>query len=204
MNKRSLDFYFDFMSPYSYLAFQRLSGICSRFSLTLRPRVVDLPSLKLLAGNTGPANVNIPIKIRYLGTDLERWAQKYGVPLIFPKSLKTGAINRAYIKAQEEGVGPVFIQQAFDQVWGRGGDPEDPAMLELLESAVGRDPRSFLAYAASDLAKARLKAETATAHEAGVFGVPTMVVNDQMWWGNDRLSFLENALNQTLVENPKI
>ena len=196
MNKRPLDFYFDFMSPFAYLAFQKLPGICEEYGLELRPHIVDLPKLKLLAGNTGPANVTIPTKIRYLKTDLDRWATRYGVPLAFPKSLDTGAINRAFFRAADKGVDQEFIRLAWNEIWGKGGDPADPAMLEGLATALGWDPKELAAWVASDEAVARLQASTEAAHEAGVFGTPIMVVGNQMWWGNDRLAFMEEALSQ--------
>ena len=196
MSNRALDFYFDFMSPFAYLAFQKLPGICERYGLELRPHVVDLPKLKLLAGNTGPANVAIPTKFRYLKTDLDRWAGRYGVPLKFPKSLDTGALNRSFLHAHDAGKGPDFIRLAWDGVWGKGGDPTDPALLDDLASTCGLNPEELAAWTASEEAFARLKTATQAAHEAGVFGVPTMIVGDQMWWGNDRLAFMEDALSQ--------
>lgn len=196
MNKPHLDFYFDFLSPFSYLAFQRMPGICERYGLDLRLQVVDLPKLKLLAGNTGPANVTIPTKIRYLAVDLKRWADRYGVPLKFPKSLDTGAVNRAFFHALDKGRPSDFAQAAWEDIWAQGGDPTDPALLADLASACGADPRELAAWAASDEAIARLQAATEAAHEARVFGVPTMLVGDQMWWGNDRLAFMEEALSQ--------
>ncbi|MAS13883.1 MAG: 2-hydroxychromene-2-carboxylate isomerase [Nitratireductor sp.] len=196
MSRRPLDFYFDFMSPFSYLAFRKLPGICERYGLELRAHVVDLPKLKLLAGNTGPANVTIPIKIRYLKTDLQRWAERYGVPLSFPASLDTGALNRAYLHALDQGKANDFIRETWDRLWGKGGDPADPALLAELASACGWDPQELADWAASDAAVERLKAETQAAHDAGVFGVPTMIVDGQMWWGNDRLNFMEETLKK--------
>jgi len=196
MSKPPLDFYFDFMSPFSYLAFQKLPGICDRYGLDLRLHVADLPKLKLLAGNTGPANVTIPIKIRYLRTDLERWAKHYGVPLTFPPTLETGALNRAFFYALDKGNGTDFIRAAWAEVWGKGRDPADPDLLRDLASLHGWVPEELAAWAASGEAIARLKAATEAAHDAGVFGVPTMVAGDQMWWGNDRLAFMEEALSK--------
>lgn len=196
MSARPLDAYFDFMSPFAYLAFQKLPEICERYGLELRPHVVDLPALKLLAGNTGPANVTIPTKARYLRADLDRWAARYGVELLSPKSLDTAMLNRAFLRAQEQGQATAFIGAVCEGIWGKGGDPADPALLEAAAAACGLDPQDLAAWAASEEAVARLAAETRAAHDAGVFGVPTMVVGDRMWWGNDRLAFMEDALSQ--------
>ncbi|PTQ65073.1 2-hydroxychromene-2-carboxylate isomerase [Celeribacter persicus] len=196
MSRQPLDFYFDFMSPFSYLAYQKLPEICERYDLELRPHVVDLPKLKLLAGNTGPANVTIPTKIRYLKTDLQRWAERYGVPLTFPTSLQTDALNRAFLYACDKGREGDFMPRVWTEIWGKGGDPEDPALLAELAAEFGWDPEDLAAWTASDAAIARLKAETRAAHEAGVFGAPIMIVGDQMWWGNDRLNFMQDALKE--------
>ncbi|AJE45067.1 2-hydroxychromene-2-carboxylate isomerase [Celeribacter indicus] len=201
MSRRPLDFYFDFMSPFSYLAFQKLPGLCEKYGLELRSHVVDLPKLKLLAGNTGPANVTIPLKARYLRMDLARWASRYGVSLISPKSLETGAVNRAYFFALDRGKGPDFLRAAWDGVWNTGGDPADPALLERLAIACGCKPEELDAWSGSEEAITRLKAATQAAHDAGVFGVPTMVLGDQMWWGNDRLTFMEDALSKGLLSS---
>lgn len=196
MSKRAVDFYFDFMSPFAYLAFGKLPEICARYGLELCPHVVDLPKLKLLAGNTGPPNVTIPTKIRYLKTDLERWASLYDVPLVFPKSLDTGAINRAFFWAMDKGVGRAFIRLAWDEIWGKGGNPADPAMLVGIAKAFDFDVPALTRWVASDEAATRLQSSTEDAHEAGVFGTPIMVIGDQMWWGNDRLTFMEEALRK--------
>ena len=201
MSKRDLHFYFDFMSPFAYLAFGRLPGICERYGLELIPHVVDLPKLKLLAGNTGPANVSIPTKIRYLKTDLARWADLYGVPLTFPKSLNTGALNRAFLFALDKGEGKAFMATTWGEVWGKGRDPADPAVLEEQAALHGFDPEELSTWAASDAAIDRLQAATEAAHDAGVFGVPTMVVGDLMWWGNDRLDFMEQSLRKTKFDS---
>ena len=196
MSMRPLHFYFDFMSPFSYLAFAQLPEICERYGLELETHVVDLPKLKLLAGNTAPPNVSIPIKIRYLKTDLERWAKRYQMPLVFPASLDTGALNRAYLYAADKRRPADFIRETFDRLWAQGGDPADPALLADLGSAFGWDPEELAAWTSSQEAIVRLKADTQAASDAGVFGAPTMVVDGQMWWGNDRLTFMREALGK--------
>lgn len=198
MSPSRLDFYFDFMSPFAYLAFQKLPAICQRHGLELVPHAVNLPKLKLLAGNTAPPNVSLPLKIRYLSKDLERWAALYGVPLVFPKSLASERLNKAFFFAQDRGQGEAFIREAWDRVWGRGVDPADPALLGELAGLFGWAADELNAWVDSADAGDRYGSETRTAHEAGVFGTPTMIVGDQMWWGNDRLAFMETALEKGL------
>lgn len=194
MTTRALDFYFDFMSPFAYLAFQKVPGLCRKFGLEFRPHVANLPRLKLLAGNTGPANVTIPLKLRYLRTDLDRWATIYDVPLVFPKSLASEALNKAFLFAADQGEGEAFIRAAWARVWGEGDDPADPALLDELAQRFGWNPSTLATWVASPESANSYDAETHAAHEAGVFGTPTMIIGDEIWWGNDRLAFMEEAL----------
>lgn len=199
MEARHLDFYFDFMSPFAYLAFQKVPGLCREYGLELHLHVANLPKLKTMAGNTGPANVSIPLKIRYLRKDLDRWAATYGVPLTFPKSLASETLNKAFLYAADKDRAEDFVRAAWGRVWGKGDDPADPALLCDLAEAFGWNTVSLSAWVASKDAADRYEASTQAAHEAGVFGVPTMIIGHQMWWGNDRLFFMEDALRKGLL-----
>ncbi|MBB4023881.1 MULTISPECIES: 2-hydroxychromene-2-carboxylate isomerase [Roseobacteraceae] len=198
MTGRHLDFYFDFMSPFAYLAFHKVPGICKQYGLEFRPHVVNLPQLKLMAGNTAPPNVSLPLKIRYLSKDLNRWAEEYGLPLTFPKSLASEKLNKAFLYAMAKGEGEAFIRTAWDRVWGEGADLADPALLDELAKQFGWNPDVLSAWVSSKDATDQYEASTQAAHEAGVFGTPTMIVGDQMWWGNDRITFMERTLQQEL------
>ncbi|MFG1280209.1 2-hydroxychromene-2-carboxylate isomerase [Xanthobacter autotrophicus] len=193
-----LHFYFDFMSPFSYLAFNRVPSIARRHGLGLAFHLVDLPKLKKLAGNTGPANVSIPIKIAYLRKDLDRWAACYGVPLVFPKSLDVAAVNAAAIfvngAVKPERIAR-FVRIAWDEIWGEGADPTDPGIIERAARGIGLDPLPVLNFSRSEAAANELARATEAANAAGVFGAPTMIVGREMWWGNDRLDLMDFALS---------
>lgn len=81
---RTIDFYFDFISPFSYLAYQRLPQLAGKYGYELQYRVADLASLKRLCGNTSPRMAEMPIKLEYSRIDQNRWAQRYGVPIKAP------------------------------------------------------------------------------------------------------------------------
>ncbi|ULQ47775.1 2-hydroxychromene-2-carboxylate isomerase [Flagellatimonas centrodinii] len=191
---RQLDFYFDLMSPFAYLAHQRLPGLAGRYGYTLRYWPIDLPAAKRAAGNSGPPNVKIPVKLRYLKTDLDRWAQRYGVPLIFPPSLDSTLLNKAVFFAIDRDAAEVFVRHAWHAVWGEGSDMSDPALLRTLALALGWDAGEVLDFVYSPEGQARYDASNRGAQERGVFGTPTMMIGDDMWWGNDRLDFLEAFL----------
>jgi 2-hydroxychromene-2-carboxylate isomerase len=194
---KTLDFYFDFMSPFAYLAHHEIPDLARTHDLELRLRVVDLPTLKRLAGNTGPRNVDIPPKIRYLKEDLQRWAKRYGVPLVFPPSLASARLNRSFFFALDRDAAADFMATAWRMVWGEGRDMGDEALFDAIAAQMGWSRAEYLDFTDSAEATARYERFTGAAASRGVFGVPTMIVDDQMWWGNDRIDFLREYLAAT-------
>ncbi|MDX3969221.1 MAG: 2-hydroxychromene-2-carboxylate isomerase [Bradyrhizobium sp.] len=194
MRKQALEFYFDFMSPFAYLAYQVVPTLVREFDLEFKLKVVDLPSVKKAAGNTGPRNVDIPLKIRYLKQDLLRWARRYGVPLNFPPTLESARINKGVFYAQDRGVDGAYCEAAWSMGWGSGGDINGDIELKRIASTMGWNPIEFLEYLVSSDAEDRYRQATVEAEEHGIFGVPTILLGDEMWWGNDRLDFLREYL----------
>lgn len=192
---RRIDYYFDFWSPYAYLASERLAQIAENHGWGIDYRPIDLTRAKLAAGNTGPPNLAIPPKIRYLMTDLKRWAELYGLPLAgVPKGKNTKRINIGALLAQDRGLARDYVCKAYDAVWGQAGDPDSDELLSALAVQLGWNDTEFLNYVGSPEAEARYEAVYDEAVERGVFGVPIMVIGQEMWWGNDRLDFLERFL----------
>ena len=192
---KRIDFYFDFWSPYAYLASKRLAELAEQQGWTIDYRPIDLTRAKLEAGNTGPPNLAIPPKIRYLMTDLKRWAARYGLPFGgVPKSKDTKRINIGALLAQDRGMARDYVREAFDATWGQGCDPSSDELLTALDAMLGWDADEFLGYIGSSDAEERYEAVFKVAVKRGVFGVPIMLVGDEMWWGNDRLDFLGEFL----------
>jgi 2-hydroxychromene-2-carboxylate isomerase len=192
---RRIGYYFDFWSPYAYLASERLANIAEQQGWTIDYRPIDLTRAKLEAGNTGPPNLAIPPKIRYLMTDLKRWAARYGLPIGgVPKGKDTKRINIGALLAQDRGMARDYVREGFDAVWGQAGDPNSDELLTALAAKLGWDAQEFLRYLGSSEAEERYESVFAEAVKRGVFGVPIMTVGDEMWWGNDRLEFLEQFL----------
>lgn len=192
-----LDFYFDFMSPFAYLAHTQLPALAARYGVRLAYHAIDLPAAKLAAGNTAPPNVSIPVKLRYLITDMQRWARRYGVPLAFPKTLKSGRLNRGLYFAIDRGRAEDYVRAAWLPTWGQGGDMDDEALIGGVARSMGWDGAEFLGFIESPEAHERHALDNREAQARGVFGAPTMMLGDQMWWGNDRLGFLEEHLAAT-------
>lgn len=190
-----IDFYFDFLSPYSYLAHCRLPELATGYGYQLAYRPIDLNAAKLAAGNTGPATAQMPKKLRYAVADLTRWAERYGIPLAFAKVPPvTERANKGTYFALDRGQGPAYVGALWDATFGSGGEFNSDEVLSRVARQLGWSAEEFLEYVDSATA-GRLYAEgNRQAQERGVFGSPTMMIGDEMWWGNDRLDFLEEYL----------
>lgn len=196
MISSNLDFYFDFMSPYAYLAHVRLPGIARKFGFDLRYHPLDLVRTKLAAGNNGPSNRAIPRKIAYLKQDFGRWANRYGVPIQTPKSHDSELANLGALVAADEGKVTAYANEIWKHSWGQGGD-FTLADIAIVVDALALPVESFLERLQSQTIRERYERINLDAQARGVFGVPTVMIGEEMWWGNDRLDFLEEYLSTT-------
>lgn len=194
-----IDFYFDFLSPYSYLASLRLRRLRAEFGGEIVFHVVDLAAAKEAIGNTRPAFHLLPRKLRYLKADLARWAARYEAPLVFPDTLahvdlKAAArLNRGFLCAARRGAGEAYLNAAFAALWAERREPSDATLRDVAAKAA-LDPAQIAAAADAPETIAEYARENLEAQARGVFGVPTFIAGDQLFWGNDRLDFLEEYL----------
>ncbi len=195
-----VEFYYDLVSPYSYLARGRLEQICREAGAELVLKPILLGGVHKGSGNRAP--IETPAKARYQVRDIRRWAERYGLPMRFPEPFpfRTLKTMRAAMWCDERGDLEPFTREAFALYWEEGGAPkgleeadEDGPVSEVARR-IGRDPDEVLAGAATPEAKEALKKATTGAVERGVFAAPTFFVGDEMFWGNDRLLFVEEAL----------
>ena len=196
--ERQVDFYFDVVSPYSYLAFGRVERICREAGAELVLRPMLLGAVHNAVGITAP--IEVRSKASYQLRDIQRWAEYYGLPMRFPEPFPFRTLKTMRAAMAGEDLEP-FVREAFALYWEEGGAPkgleeadEDEPVREVARR-IGRDPEEVLEKAASGEAKEALKGATAEALERGVFGAPAFFVGDEMFWGNDRLHFVEAALN---------
>jgi 2-hydroxychromene-2-carboxylate isomerase len=191
----AIDFYLDFVSSFGYLARHRLAEIAARYGETIHYRPVAIFRLRELAGSTGPSNGQIPLKLAYFTKDFTRWADLYGIP-INPNlgGYQTNVLNRAVYLAAERGQADAYVEAAWNCVWRDGLDPAAASTEAGLEQAMGWAVGELAAFANRPDVVDRFNAETEAASARGVFGVPTFFIGDEMWWGNDRLDFLEAYL----------
>lgn len=200
MTARRVEFFFDLVSPYAYLAYGLTSQICEKHGAELVLRPMLLGAVHKAVGLQAP--IEIESKGSYQLRDIDRWAEHYGLPMKFPdpfpfRTLKT---MRAAVALEGEGDLEPFTREAFGLYWEEGGAPkgreeaDENEPLREVARRIGRHPEEVLAKASSGEAKEALKSATAEAVERGVFGAPTFFVGKEMFWGNDRLHFVEEAL----------
>lgn len=190
----TVQFYIDFSSPFTYLAVQKAPEIARRYGRAIECVPVDLAALKLLAGNTAPPTRTMPIKLKYMRLEQQRWAKRYQVPIAVPAFYDPSLLNRGTFYASDRGQAEPYVKYAFHRVWGLGGSMVDAALISDVAKFCKWSPDDFEAFIHSKVAADRLSVSTRSANENGVFGVPTLVTDDEMWWGNDRLDFFEEHL----------
>lgn len=184
-------FNFDYRSPYSYLALTQLSDI----DLSLHP--FDVIDVMNRVGNT-PTTITCKVKGEYAGKDLARWTQRYGVP--FSRNPAMRDINgqrllRATLAIPDGAERRKAVEAIFKAMWGEPAALGSPAeIVALLRSAGVAATATLAEQMDSNELEAALQAANAAAAERGVFGSPSFFVGDEMYFGNDRLEFLREAL----------
>ncbi|CAA9427145.1 MAG: 2-hydroxychromene-2-carboxylate isomerase family protein [uncultured Rubrobacteraceae bacterium] len=200
---KTVEFYYDLVSPYSYLAHREVSRICDEHGAELSLRPMLLGAVHNAVGLQAP--IETEAKARYQAEDIRRWAEHYGLPIDFPDPFpfRTLKSMRAAMFLEDRGELEAFTREAFDLYWEEGGAPkglqesdEDGPVSEAVRR-IGADPDEVLAGASAPGAKEALKTATGEAVERGVFGAPAFFVGDEMFWGNDRLHFVEAALGRS-------
>ena len=193
---QTVEFYFDVGSPAAYLAFKRLPAICEVAGAQLAFKPMLLGGVFQATGNQSP--MNIPAKGRYMVDDLERFARRHGIAFrhnpFFPINTLTLMRMATGLQLREPARLLPYVEAVYRAIWAEGKDMNDPAMVAAVLQGAGFDPQAMLALAAEPEVKERLKAVTQEAVGRGVFGAPTCFVGGQMYWGQDRLDFVQEAL----------
>lgn len=192
---RRFEFFFDFMSPYSYLASLRVPEVARRTGAEVEWKPCYLPGIMKATGNVGP--VSIPTKAMYVFKDMNDWAALLGLrPIVLPDPFPfvAAAADRVAL-VLDASVRPAFVAHLFARIWHDGVSCNEPAILAESLRAVGVSaPEAVLEQAQSQAIRDVLRAHTDDAVARNAFGVPTFYVGEQMFVGNDRLDFVERAL----------
>lgn len=188
------EFFFDFGSPASYLASTQMDGIAKRTGAEIVWRPMLLGGVFKATGNASP--VTVPAKGKWMNADLPRFAKRYGVPYNHNPFFPVNTLLMMRGAAGYEG-SPQFrpyVDAMFKAMWVDAKNMNDMPTAAGVLKAAGFDPAEFMAKAESQGAKDRLKATTEEAVTRGVFGAPTTFVGEDMFFGQDRLDFVEEAL----------
>jgi 2-hydroxychromene-2-carboxylate isomerase len=192
---KTIEFYFDFGSPTAYLAHKRLQQLRQQYEFQLDYRPVLLGGVFKATSNNSP--VAIPAKGKYmLEHDLPRFAALYDVELNFNPHFPINTLNlmRGAIVALQQDYADIYLNSVFNAVWVEGKNMGDPEVVAEALRAAGLDADSVLAASQQPDVKASLIANTENAVARGIFGVPTMFIGQQMFFGQDRFQFVEMAL----------
>lgn len=190
----TLEYFYDYVSPFSYLADSQLAGLKERTGAEIQYRPMLLGGVMKASGNSPPFSV--PAKGKYTGADTVRWAKRYGVQMSpnshFP--VNTVLPMRAALVLGGDQRFPVFHAAIFAGMWNDGLNVGDADVLRVILEKAGFDAGPILERCADQEIKDLLRKNTDQAVERGAFGAPTFFVGDEMFFGNDRLDFVEEAL----------
>ncbi|PKH38163.1 disulfide bond formation protein DsbA [Pseudomonas sp. 43NM1] len=194
---KTVEFFFDLGSPATYLAYTQLPKICAQTDSQLVYKPMLLGGVFKATGNTSPAM--IPAKGRYMFKDLDRYAQRYDVPLKFNPHfpINTLMLMRAVtgMQVRHPERFQAFIDCLFSALWVEGRNLDDPATVAAVLTENGFEPNAVLALTADEHIKTVLKENTEQAVQRGVFGAPSMFIGDELFFGQDRLDFVREALS---------
>jgi 2-hydroxychromene-2-carboxylate isomerase len=189
----SFDFYFDFISPYSFLAHKEIKIIERRESVKIRYKPILLGGLHNLHGIKAPAF--IPAKAKHMVRDCKLIAEKKKIKFKFNSYFPIKSLNlmRGVIVAEEDNYKSYYIDNIFNSVWQDGLNMNDENIIEKVLKNLNVNPKTFLLRSTSSSIKDSLKKRTSEAYEKGVFGAPSFISNNKVFWGQDRIEF---ALNE--------
>ena len=196
MTHKTVEFFFDVGSPTAYLAFTQLPRIAADAGATLAYRPMLLGGVFKATGNASP--VAVPAKGKWMGDDIPRWARRYGVPFAFnphfPINTLTLMRGAAGLQLRQPAALQGYLDAVFHAMWVAPRNLGDAAVLAAVLVAAGLDADALQALTSDPEVKARLVANTEEAVARGVFGAPTCFVGDTLFFGQDRLDFVREAL----------
>lgn len=194
---KSLEFYFDLASPTAYLAHKRLQQLKQQYALEIIYKPMLLGGVFKATGNQSP--ITIPAKAAYLNQhDLPRFAKRYGVTLAFNPFFPINTLNlmRAALACQQLGCFDVYVDIAYQAIWEDGKNMGDLDVVAEVLTAAGLDASAILELSQTPDIKAALITATEEAVARGTFGAPTLFMDGEMFFGQDRLDFIEEALQR--------
>jgi 2-hydroxychromene-2-carboxylate isomerase len=204
MSEKTLEFHLDFGSPTTYLAYTQVPRIAQETGATLVWQPMLLGGVFKATGNASP--VSVPAKGRWMNDDIARWARRWGVPFVFnphfPINTLTLMRGACGLLMRRPGDFRRYVDAVFHAMWVAPRNLGDAGELAAVLTQAGFDAAAFTAMVSDADVKADLVARTEASVARGVFGAPTCFVGQQMFFGQDRLDFVREALDEATMQRP--
>ena len=193
---KKFEFYFDFASPYAFLAHKQIRKIENENQIKIEYKPILLGGLLKLAGIKPIADV--PVKSRHMIKDCKLWAEKYNIDFKFNSYFPIITLNlmRCSLVAEKKNFLQNFTNKVFDAIWKDGLNLNDQTIFEKLLKNLDINPLIFLKESSDVQIKNELIKRTDHAYKKGIFGVPSYIVNNKIFWGQDRLDFVIYEANK--------
>jgi len=192
----AFEFWFDVGSAYSYIAWRTLPAFERRTGCRPALRPMLLGGVFKATGNRSP--VEVPAKARWADADLRQWAARLGVPFVFNPWFPVNTLvlmrGACGLRMRDPQALPRYLDAAFDALWAQPRDLTDPSERAAVITRAGLTPAAFSALVEDPAVKDGLRRDTDEAIALGVFGAPTFRVGDRLFFGQDRLDFVAEAL----------
>ena len=187
---KPFDFYFDFISPYSFLAHKEIIKIERKNSIKIKYKPILLGGLHNLHGIKAPAF--IPAKAKHMIRDCKLIAEKNKIKFKFNSYFPIKSLNlmRGVFVAEEDNYKSHYIDSIFNAIWQDGLNMNDENLIQKVLKNLNINPKTFHLRSASSSIKDSLRKKTNEAYEKGIFGAPSFVSNNKIFWGQDRLEFV--------------
>ena len=192
---KSIDFYFDFISPYSYLAHKKIQIIKKEKNIIFNYKPILVGGLHNLQGITAPALIKP--KLKYMISDCDLIAKKNKSNFIWNSQFPINSLNilRGYFFLNHE-TKELYLNVIFDAYWKDNLDTSDEKILQNLLEKCQINSKEFFDGIKDPKIKDKLKNKTQEAHDKEIFGAPSFVVNNKIFWGQDRLEFVLDEYNK--------
>ena len=192
---KSIDFYFDFISPYSYLAQKKIKILKKKKNIIFNYKPIFVGGLHNLQGITAPAFIKP--KLKHMINDCNLIADKHNFVFMWNSNFPINSLSvmRGYLFVNHD-IKDLYLNTIFEAYWKDNLDISKEEILVTLLKKCKIDLDNFLEGVNNVKIKDELKNATQEAHDKGIFGSPTFVVNDKIFWGQDRLEFALDEYNK--------
>ncbi|MAS24908.1 MAG: disulfide bond formation protein DsbA [Oceanospirillaceae bacterium] len=195
---KTVDFYYDYGSPASYIACTQIEKLCAKYGANVVFKPFVLGAVFKTTGNSSP--IVLPTKARYTMMDFTRWAKYWGVPFTLNQNFPINTILHMKLCVAVQLHHPQhfaeFNTAMFNAMWVENQNLTEPAVVAAICESVGLDANHLLMQTEQDDVRNALRGNTDEAIALGAFGAPTMMYNGEMFFGQDRLPMLELALQE--------